>query len=74
MNTVLKPCPFCGGEAHMTYSYGDGVYHPYYPDERASNKPKIRYFSVQCCGCGVRTVSSNYIDGARDDWNRRTSE
>jgi len=25
MNAVLKPCPFCGGEAELV-NYGDNVY------------------------------------------------
>ncbi len=59
MNRVLKPCPFCGGDAHVM------------EDERFKQQnhgfPK---WAVICFGCGVRTPIVDMTTAVKI-WNRR---
>lgn len=63
--TRLKPCPFCGGKAHLTKSYN--AY-----DEGT-------YFSYQCRDCRAKSGEKYARDacpvfyaGLREEWNKRT--
>ena len=53
----LKPCPFCGGEAHL--------------DFRTFLFSQPFDFFVKCAGCGIHT--HDYVDKnkAITVWNRR---
>ena len=62
----LRPCPFCGGEAQVTYSY----------DETGG---RLYVFGVSCKRCNLLLghVGNGRIDGFSDpksaveSWNRR---
>lgn len=70
----LKPCPFCGGEAHL-----ENHTRVYYKGET------VRASLVHCKQCKTRTgkfVHNNYVDrriqracaDAVEAWNRRAGE
>ena len=59
----LKPCPFCGGSAHLEYYKWDGENTP---------KSEVQIF-VQCNKCQCVSVSSSVAQQAIDAWNRRNS-
>lgn len=60
-NEKLKPCPFCGGEAEITKSYG---------------LPLDGYVYVECLNCGASVrrikISADYCanDKAVELWNK----
>lgn len=64
MNKDLKPCPFCGGEAHHT-SYKDAY--------------KAERHNIQCSECGAEAGYGDITGGlswssyevAKAAWNRR---
>lgn len=72
MNIELKPCPFCGGEAHI----------------RRTVDNRILEYYVSCFTCGAETSRVAYLGDAIKDidaitkavnyvtksWNRRVSE
>lgn len=59
MKKILKPCPFCGGEASLSYAI--------------SNENKS-YDLVQCIGCGAQGSCYSTIEDATEAWNRRSHE
>lgn len=58
----LKPCPFCGGEAHLFVNNGVRVI---CPDCGATTKVLIDSMSA-------RGVSGNSVESVIKAWNRRT--
>ena len=62
MITVLKPCPFCGGEATLVEYWLKGV----------ANK---KHYFVQCKPCGIRKDNHhsgyNSASKAIQAWNKR---
>lgn len=54
----LKPCPFCGGIAHVAV---------YYPDTERE------FHVVECEDCGVQSAPSS-IPNLIKHWNTRTYE
>ena len=59
---VFKPCPFCGGAAHV------------FEDQRFSNKPyNFPKWYITCVGCGVKTPTAK-MEQITEIWNRRTSD
>lgn len=72
----LKPCPFCGGEAHMMMctdnktrmypAYGK-VIHDYHIQTFTS-------YCVRCSGCGVTTKAYKHKQLAFTAWNRRAGD
>ena len=76
MTDELKPCPFCGGEAHIVHlAYGDDVDWSGFPEgewtsdhvREAERRGVDVRFSVACSVCGV---SVRYFDPAsgREDF------
>lgn len=62
--TKLKPCPFCGGEAHHMRQ---GVV--VMCREAADGDPFT--WSVECKKCGVRTKEYPKRQSSTRAWNRR---
>jgi len=54
--TELKPCPFCGGEAHI------------YPDDPNFAKT---WFYVECIDCHANSKLCKTKQGVIEAWNRR---
>lgn len=53
----LKPCPFCGGEAEVSYGYTFGAEYQYQPN------------CTKCyCSLGIYDSEEEAIEA----WNRRT--
>ena len=62
MESNLKPCPFCGGEAHLAELTG-------------SNLPRPLYYGFCTNGhCQTRMVERRSKQKAIEAWNRRPSE
>lgn len=58
MMTKLKPCPFCGGEAHLTRKLGQNITYDWF---------------VYCQNCGCKTPYW-VKDHVTAIWNRRVRE
>lgn len=58
MTTKLKPCPFCGGNAHRSIIYMEVSYG----------------YSVMCESCGIATQTEFEEDAVIEAWNRRVDE
>lgn len=60
---ILKPCPFCGGEAFATY--------------KTEEDDGVRFHSVHChnrCGAQMGTRRHYSEESAVDAWNARVDE
>lgn len=68
MNYLLKPCPFCGGEATPVYCENGSKYtsNIYYPNKRGTIKCKK-------CELVLPRVYSK-VSKAVETWNRRVSD
>jgi len=68
MQTELKPCPFCGGEAaHGTIKYSEG-------DRNAKLNDQYKYYFINCIKCGATTqgiMGSKTPELAAQKWNGR---
>ena len=65
MNEKLKPCPFCGGEAHLINNN----------DYMTAHKPNDIYY-VMCLNCRAKT-NFFYTDDEQEAinaWNTRVKE
>ena len=64
MSELLKPCPFCGGEAALAI------------DEFTDNENSCigEIYSVQCCNCIACTKWDASSDNAIAAWNRRVND
>jgi len=62
-NDILKPCPFCGGEAQI---------------ERWGGHMSMYYYLITCNTCHVCLVTEPSVNAveaeAIEAWNRRTYE
>jgi Lar family restriction alleviation protein len=68
--SVLKPCPFCGGEASYR---DDGRWEKVYDEGGAIVDVDISspcVFVIEC-SCGAQIVSDESEDAVRAAWNRR---
>lgn len=54
----LKPCPFCGGQAHVAV---------YYPNTEKE------FYVVECEGCGVQSMPNNFSSLIKH-WNTRATQ
>lgn len=67
MEKELKPCPFCGSTAEMTY-FSDQLF------------GYAQYARVSCRVCGAKgpkfpkSIEYSAVDKAAEGWNRRASE
>ena len=59
MTEELKPCPFCGGEAHMIR------------DKLTTSPKREIYYRVVCSKCPCVIGVFMYEDEAVEAWNRR---
>ena len=64
VNLVLKPCPFCGGEARTR------KFKTYDPDAHC----RIFKYYVECADCHVYTYWRESVKEAEELWNRRAGE
>ena len=55
----LKPCPFCGEKAEVSYGYNIDF-----------NNRSHRFFFAICIGCGARGSNGETETEAADKWNR----
>jgi Lar family restriction alleviation protein len=61
---ILKPCPFCGGEAKP-------IKHSFWDERTQSFSDKT--YSIVCCVCSASTYPFYRTEEeAVDAWNRRT--
>lgn len=58
MSDKLKPCPFCGGDAHLKYIVNEGA--------------GVTHYGVNCCYCSVEKVWFEDQGRAVKIWNTRT--
>lgn len=61
MEKELKPCPFCGGEAHICLDIDSGIDYE-------------TYYFIHCKSCHVTTDSYITKEQAADMWNDRVTE
>lgn len=69
MSNKLKPCPFCGGEAHYLE---DSTIFKLKEDGTAEKLNRLMYF-VWCTKC-TALVSGNTNAEAIEAWNRRVTD
>lgn len=71
MTAVLKPCPFCGGDAaHGTVRYSS-------TSIREQHLGQDTFHFINCVVCGTNNiglVGHDTPDAAATAWNRRTHE
>ena len=60
----LKPCPFCGGEAHISH----------YMDENIWDHSTVPWYRVGCDACEIYVHSYPDEDEVIDKWNSRVGE
>lgn len=53
----LKPCPFCGGEAHLVIRHNEDL-------------SWVRYY-IYCRRCDARSGKHKTAEHAHNSWNRR---
>jgi Lar family restriction alleviation protein len=71
MSELLKPCPFCGGEAE---THNNGVWEPVIDDGGAYVDITIEdasAFWIECPKCGCLTQGGSTPEEAIAAWNRR---
>ena len=67
----LKPCPFCGEEAHLDFGNGGNVFY-WNADGHETNTPF--FYVVFCSSCRCRTALAEDTKTAITLWNRRAGE
>ena len=66
MELMLKPCPFCGGDAEVLYI-------PPFVHPRTGTKGVERW-QVVCTSCRVVTAGKLSQEAAEQAWNRRVNK
>lgn len=77
MNNKLKPCPFCGGEAHIIQDINHKTMYVACSKCRASGRMGT-YSTRQIVGIRPGTIMNKDIDALKniivESWNRRTKK
>lgn len=63
----MKPCPFCGGQAHLDFAHGSNQT---YIDKNGFVTATPVLYMVYCADCFVRTVPCECANTAMQRWNR----
>lgn len=64
----LKPCPFCGGVAHLDFAHGSNQV---YADKNGFSASTPMLYMAFCENCFSRTVQCEDTEIAIELWNRR---
>ena len=64
----LKPCPFCGGNAHLDFAHGSNQI---YVDKNGFANSTPSLYMVFCEDCSMRTIPCGSTEIATMIWNRR---
>ena len=64
----LKPCPFCGGNAHLDFAHGSNQS---YLSNNGFAKSTPLLYMVLCDECYTRTIACENSSVAMQIWNRR---
>ncbi len=67
----LKPCPFCGGFAHLDFAHGSSQV---YADKNGFSASTPVLYMVFCADCFSRTIQCETTEIAIELWNRRAGE
>ena len=67
----FKPCPFCGGEAHLDFAHGSNQI---YADKNGFVASTPMLYMVFCENCSVRTPPCESVEIAEFIWNRRAED
>ena len=67
IEAMLKPCPFCGSQAHLCYTH-DNKARPYIMCSNYNNMPSIN----KDCFVQQRPWEYRTAEEAAEAWNRRT--
>lgn len=63
----LKPCPFCGGQAHIAQYVGEFV-----RNAKHSRTEHYNAYCIECEQCGIQTLPDT-IENLIHFWNTRYS-
>ena len=69
--SVLKLCPFCGGEAHLDFVHGGNLI---YADKNGFVTSTPFLYMACCENCSVRTPPCETPEIAMVIWNRRETD
>lgn len=73
MDEMLKPCPFCGGEAHIDSDYSSELDHTFWQvwHDCDTNPGSVRHTYGHALGMEISTPWCASEDAAVALWNRR---
>lgn len=66
INSVLKPCPFCGGKAALFVEHGVQVM-----CVSCGVRTSLKVDRIYCKYASQERVATNSIDKVIEEWNRR---
>ena len=74
MDEMLKPCPFCGGEAHIDSDYSSELDHTFWQvwHDCDTNPGPVRHTYGHALGMEISTPWCASEDAAVALWNRRS--
>ena len=67
----LKPCPFCGGIAHIDFAHGSNQT---YVDRSGFKASSPFLYRVFCEDCFTQTLACENSEHAIEAWNRRSND